>query len=307
MEAPERARSMSTPCRTCSACRATCTARRWSSAWGVVAKTLRGDGVGAFDDELWLWFFAGIRQAALGGFPDLVVGRCGRDLRRMSNAAPVPSSSRLAGSRCGAGGRIAECEYPAHSPEAGTIAEVVAKALEVDRGRALAHELEVPKIGRCPLWRQRERQHPPGEREGGLQVEGVARIFWNDGVTDHEMAAPLGAHDIGHATPSRVAGPNAPGKPALVEPLMVVPAAHGWTWAHLSKTPVGTSPAFPARKKPPSPVSEKETCRDQSRFAMYALGSVPLRPAGDGDRIPPRPMKASARPAMPSQPIRLSP
>ena len=31
-----------------------------SSAWGALRKALRGDAAGAFDDELWVWFFAGI-------------------------------------------------------------------------------------------------------------------------------------------------------------------------------------------------------------------------------------------------------
>ena len=31
-----------------------------ASAWGALTKALRGDVVGAFDDELWVWFFAGI-------------------------------------------------------------------------------------------------------------------------------------------------------------------------------------------------------------------------------------------------------
>ena len=30
------------------------------SAWRAVIRTLRGDAAGAFDDELWVWFFAGI-------------------------------------------------------------------------------------------------------------------------------------------------------------------------------------------------------------------------------------------------------
>ena len=31
-----------------------------ASAWGALTRTLRGDAAGAFDQELWVWFFAGI-------------------------------------------------------------------------------------------------------------------------------------------------------------------------------------------------------------------------------------------------------
>jgi glycosyltransferase involved in cell wall biosynthesis len=58
-----------------------------ASAWTALVRRLRGDAAGAFDYELWVWFFAGIVR---------------QRIRRSTSAAPVPSSRSVAGSGVGA-------------------------------------------------------------------------------------------------------------------------------------------------------------------------------------------------------------